>query len=139
MSWWSDGTSNQFLIGERHIPQGRLGECDQAAVQAQDWAKGWDCSILVTAEATDAGSHGRAIQMATDADGRPWHNSSMRLLRPQDQKDGAPINSGFGSYHPGTCNFLLGDGAVRGCSITTAYDILAAYGDTKDGKSVSLQ
>ena len=137
MSWWQDGTSNQIVVGEKHIPQSRLGECNPPPRASNGWTTVWDCSILVTAEDTDAGTHGRAIQMATDANGNPWHGGAMRLLRPQDHKDVAPINSGFGSYHPGTCNFLMGDGAVRGFSITTAYETLAALGDTKDGKSIS--
>jgi hypothetical protein len=46
---------------------------------------------------------------------------------------------GFGSWHPGVCQFLIGDGAVRSISTTTPLDpILAALGDASDGVSVSL-
>jgi prepilin-type processing-associated H-X9-DG protein len=139
ISWWQDGTSNQFVLGEKHIPQGKLGQCTP-----NDASNAWDCSILCTATDGAAGAHGRAIQQGStrNSDGTlsPYHRGAMRLLRPKDHSGNEIIiDSGFGSYHPGTSNFLLGDGSVRGCSITTAYDILAAFGDTKDGKSVSLQ
>ncbi len=136
MSWWSDGTSNQIVLGEKHIPIGKVGECNPTP--GDPWATMYDCSIFVTAGATDAGAHGRAIQMATTDDGQPWHNTTMRLLRPQDHKETPTINSGFGSYHTGVCNFLLGDGSVQAFGVTTAYTILAAYGDVKDGRAVSL-
>ena len=136
MSWWSDGTSNQIVIGERHIPLGKVGQCDPT--ERVSWSTMYDCSMLATSAATDPGSHGRALQMATTPEGKAWHNSAMRLLRPQDHQTTATINSGFGSYHTGVCNFLLGDGSVQAFGITMSYDVLAAYGDVKDGRSVSL-
>ena len=138
MSWWSDGTSNQIVIGEKHIPLGKLGECNPGGGTAAVY----DCSILAAATAQDSAQHGRAIQMGSivNADGTltPWHDSAPRLLRPQDHQDTMIINSGFGSYHPGVCGFLLGDGSVRTFSITTEYRILCALGDTKDGLTVSV-
>jgi prepilin-type N-terminal cleavage/methylation domain-containing protein len=136
MSWWADGTSNQIVIGEKHIPLGKLGQCDPAAGSASTW----DCSILCTAGAGDAGAHGRAIQMGINSDGTPHHIGAKRLLRPQDHREPTDyiINSGFGSYHTSVCSFLLGDGSVQSFGVTAAYEILAAYGDTKDGLAVSM-
>src|SRR5439155_9687070 len=34
-------------------------------------------------------------------------------------------NQRFGSYHPGVCQFLLGDGSVRGLKVTTRGSFLA--------------
>ncbi|MCL2623244.1 MAG: DUF1559 domain-containing protein [Planctomycetaceae bacterium] len=138
MSWWSDGTSNQIVIGEKHIPLGKLGQCTPT-----DAYNAWDCSILCTAADGAAGAHGRAIQQGSnrESDGRltPFHRGAMRLLRPQDhQKDVLIIDSGFGSYHTSVSSFLLGDGSVQSFGITMSYDVLAAYGDTKDGRSVSF-
>ena len=140
MSWWADGTSNQIVIGERHIPLGKIGVCNPDAGAADTW----DCSMLCTAESGDAGAHGRAIQMGvinnSDGTTRPHHVGAERLLRPQDHLGPSDIiiNSGFGSYHTSVCNFLLGDGSVQTFSLTAAYETLAAFGDTKDGLSVSL-
>jgi prepilin-type N-terminal cleavage/methylation domain-containing protein len=141
MSWWSDGTTNQIVIGEKHIPLGKLGECNTDQPENKT-SEVYDCSMLCSAESAESGSHGRAIQMgvSVSADGTrtPYHLGAMRLLRPQDHQNVAIINSGFGSYHPGVCGFLLGDGSVRSVSITTEYRILCALGDTKDGIAVSI-
>jgi prepilin-type processing-associated H-X9-DG protein len=48
------------------------------------------------------------------------------------------IDFGFGSSHPGTLNFALGDGAVRGVSVTTHPRILADLSIVNDGNAVSL-
>jgi prepilin-type processing-associated H-X9-DG protein len=47
--------------------------------------------------------------------------------------------AGFGSWHPGVCNFLLGDGSVRGIANTTGKTILKGYAAVSDGETVSLQ
>ena len=139
MSWWSDGTSNQIVVGEKHIPLGEVGRCNPGGGAHQTW----DCSILCAAESGDSGAHGRAIQQGVTSDGLPYHRQARRLLRPQDhlpsQNPPVPIiDSGFGSYHTSVCNFLVGDGSVHAFSITMDYAALAAWGDTKSGRSVSL-
>jgi hypothetical protein len=44
----------------------------------------------------------------------------------------------FGSYHPDICNFLLGDGSVRGIGIPTSTKVLMALSDVSDGETVSI-
>ena len=44
----------------------------------------------------------------------------------------------FGSWHPGVCQFVLGDGAVRGVSSTTANSVLYSMSCVRDGLSVAL-
>jgi prepilin-type processing-associated H-X9-DG protein len=45
---------------------------------------------------------------------------------------------GFGSWHTGTTNFVLGDGSVRGLSDSVRPNILAMLGVVNDGKSVAI-
>jgi len=59
---------------------------------------------------------------------------------------GFPIASGgndtatdflsFGSWHPGTCNFVFGDGSIRGLSPATDTELLGALCNRADGKVI---
>ena len=44
----------------------------------------------------------------------------------------------FGSYHPGVCNFVFGDGSVHSLATTTSLEVLALLGDRRDGQVVDL-
>jgi hypothetical protein len=85
----------------------------------------------------DLGTAGRFV-----LDG-PWGDYQFPLQKgnekaePADQ--GAIYHHGFGSSHPGVSNFALGDGAVRGVSVTTPVNpILISLALVSDGMSVAL-
>ena len=42
----------------------------------------------------------------------------------------------FGSYHPGVCNFVLGDGSVRAISVTIDTTTLGRLADRADGLTI---
>jgi prepilin-type processing-associated H-X9-DG protein len=48
------------------------------------------------------------------------------------------MSFGFGSHHPGTVNFTLGDGSVRGVSVTTMPRLLVYLADVSDGNAATL-
>jgi len=135
IEWLSDGTSNQFMLGEKHIPKNRLGKCDGSITSsAFAWQEIWsaDCSYLSTG-VWGINSSGRSFWT--------WGGQLTIAKGPNDSKsdDYVPTHHyAFGSYHPSTCNFLLGDGSVRGVSVTTPYSVLAAFSDTRDGKNETL-
>jgi prepilin-type N-terminal cleavage/methylation domain-containing protein len=149
-TWWRDGTSNQFITGEKHIPPSALGRCRGSDDDGDDGRRyRSDCSILNAGQWRSV-SAGRVLQY-----GRDLSNNNVRgwaLAQPNDgdrpnaagrYRHGAFDDSGgtafgFGSWHPGTCQFLLGDGAIRSVSVTTPIEILAALSDVSDGTSVSL-
>jgi prepilin-type processing-associated H-X9-DG protein len=137
-AWWADGTSNQIVIGEKHIPFGKLDECDPA----KGSAFAYDCSILCAHNNTDnSAQHGRVIQMGvvSATDSTPYHRQGVRLFRPQDHVTGVVVrDSGFGSYHAGTCNFLLGDGSVQAFSNTIGPEALSTWANVSSGKTVTL-
>ncbi|MGL4943015.1 MAG: DUF1559 domain-containing protein [Thermoguttaceae bacterium] len=133
-SYWADGTSNQIVFGEKHIPTGGVGVCANSA-------RSWDC--------TYSHSKGDELSARTFNVGRPIFptNTSSASMEPIARGPSAfagveyPRRDNlysFGSPHSGVCHFLVGDGAVRAVSVTTARDVLVALAEVNDGKSVSL-
>ena len=136
MAWWKDGTSNQFLIGEKHIPSNRLEKCefkDTGGVYA-DCA---DCTYFTGGNAWTCPGAARSF--------RGFDNGGIYgLAYPTDKDlergDRAPLfHYGFGSAHPGVCNFLYGDGSVHSVSVTTSTaNVLIPMADVSDGLAVSV-
>ena len=132
ISWWSDGSSNQLIFGEKHIPANHEFICESSA-------RSWDCTY-------------------THAVGDPHSSRNFNVGRPIHElgAEGAPEaiarspndfagidyprrqNYSFGSVHASVCLFLMGDGAVRSVSVSTPREIMIALGEVNDGRSVSL-
>jgi hypothetical protein len=133
-AWMSDGTSNQLLIGEKFIPLRRLGP-------SHDPDNGGHRAYSADATYIMSGSWkvgaARALQTGVDADG-PY---GFLLARPGEFEGTTsvyttpePVNDyGFGSSHPGICNFGLGDGSVRAIAVTTPDRTLARLSNCTDG------
>ena len=135
IAWWSDGTSNQIIIGEKHIPQNRLGQCSHADTGGVS-AFAADCSYFVSGSGWDAAGMGRSFR-GWDV-GNRWGIASAGD-KVYELNDRGPLwNYGFGSSHPGVCQFAIGDGAVRSFPTTTSIDILIALATVNDGIAVSL-
>jgi len=133
-AWWSDGTSNQLCFGEKHIPSwangstdGNANYWDGAWYQVGDAIRSynvarcvWDTPYLFAKSINDSVSaNGRAPNAAKDGVGE----EAWQML---------------GSSHPGSCNFLLGDGSVRSVDITVRPLIITQLTNVQDGSTVSL-
>ena len=123
-SWWSDGTSNQIVYGEKHIPLGSLNKCE--GVNGNDGK--WDCAWHWIND-YDPWSIARAAVTDYPVIAR----SPKARVTPDRIYDIA-----FGSYHPGVCNFLLGDGSVHAVSVTLPGDIFHHLCVVNDGNAVTL-
>jgi len=135
----TDGTSNQFVFGEKHIPLGLLGTCNPALDVNGSTSRDAgisDCGILSN------GTYSSAV-FARSFVG--MFNLEQTISKPSDHSagsgtygQGSRFHYSFGSYHPGVCMFALGDGSVQSVSVTTPHTILRAMSDVSDGLAVSL-
>ncbi|MGL4943387.1 MAG: DUF1559 domain-containing protein [Thermoguttaceae bacterium] len=135
--WWSDGSSNQIVVGEKHVCQEYLGQCSDSTSGNPNRTRIGDCSILTTGD------------WNTMPAARSFHARFARS--PQDNPAALATGSTqigdengyphWGSAHAGIVQFLIGDGAVRSVSITTttgANGIIGMLGNTEDKRAVSL-
>ena len=133
----SDGLSNQFFVGEKHIPLGRLGNCtaDKRDPVYGNPTNTDDCSYLTTGHVG-----GVSAERAFVSAGAFWPISVPKDFSGVDfEAYFGAHHYGFGSYHPSVCQFLLGDGSVRSISVTTSVEnVLAPLSIVNDGVSVAL-
>jgi len=129
-----DGTSNQLMVGEKHIPVNRMEKCDEAFYWDGAPNVG-DCSYLLSGNAYGTLASARSFRWGA---GVPY-----RLATPRDKSLEADnvfihLQYGFGSAHTSVANFVLGDGSVQAVSVTTPPELLVWLSDVADGNSVSL-
>jgi prepilin-type N-terminal cleavage/methylation domain-containing protein len=123
MSRWEDGSSNQFLSGEKHIPLEKLKACEATS---SDNSKSFDCSYLTASDGTNAFGSVRPMVVHQDNVANAANSGSgvFGVWRPIDDAASSDLIWGsyrtrvaFGSYHPGICNFLFGDGSLWASSL----------------------
>ena len=127
-SWWSDGTSNQIVVGEKHIPSARLGKCGQNGDNG--WRDQGDCAILST-------TYGFSASLA-----RQIHPLGSILGRGPNSFSGDGDNPiavyGFGSHHTSVIQFLLGDASVQAISNTATIRVMESLARVNSGVAVSI-
>lgn len=127
MPWWSDGSSNIIMIGEKNIPAEDLNT---------DKYYRRDGSILFSHWGFQDLNHARYIHRDYPPLARSAHDKTDFLLNEDNENYGQYI--GFGSWHPGVCNFAFGDGSVRALNNTIPGTILHRLADVCDGGPVSF-
>lgn len=117
----TDGLSNTAMVGEKHIATPQCLNIGHSR-RGQWW----------TEQCHDG-------EVLTNAAGGSWayyvRNLNQPLARGVQDTLTNPVTS-FGSWHPGVCQFVLGDGSVRAVSNTTAVQVLGNLGDMRDGEPV---
>jgi hypothetical protein len=128
-AWWSDGTSNELVFAEVHIPSEHLGLCkEHNALPNITRAQMGDCSYL--------SSRPEVHPSGGNYEWRPWTvmrstvdnipingtvSSNGYAIAKEPNAYSSPTDSSwatysFGSYHPGVFNAALGDGAILSIS-----------------------
>jgi prepilin-type N-terminal cleavage/methylation domain-containing protein len=100
----TDGLSNTFFIGEKHIRLGQFGNGNSEG----------DGSVY----------NGDVLSFHARAAG----TSNPLALGPTER-----FRTQFGSYHPGICQFAFGDGSVRAIPVNITPSILNALAQRDDG------
>ncbi len=108
----TDGTSNTFLFGEKHIRPNSLRGLNE------------DRSVFSGVRNT----HRRMAGIAPNGDLRP-------LLPPRAQTP-ALANSSFGGPHSGVCQFVFGDGSVKPVKTTVDLYTLTYLVTRNDGEAI---
>ena len=111
----TDGLSNTLLFGEKHIVPGTFGMNRPASLT---WEFG-DGSIY-------NGDHPWVVS-------RPAGQGHLLALYPTAQFAGQ-----FGSWHPGVCQFVLGDGSVRALQNSINGTTLGNLSQRNDGRPVEF-
>ena len=112
----TDGTSNTFMVGEKHVKLGEFGVGGYAV----------------------GGGGGQGDGCIYNGDPQSENSSrvagsSYLLARPTDTYDGQ-----FGSYHPGVCQFVFCDGTVHVLPHSTDGTTLSRLAKRNDGYTVNL-
>jgi prepilin-type processing-associated H-X9-DG protein len=148
-AWLQDGMSNQIMIGEKHIPPNRLGKCTKKnnERQSSNDPDMLDCSYINTGLSRTLSS-ARAIRRnipatTTVSDSNPssWPAANVNGIHRVDEKTADNVHwqdIGLGSYHPGACNLLFGDGTVHSMPPTTHVLIIGMLAFVFDGNAVQL-
>jgi len=130
MGRWRDGTSNQFLFAEKHIPTWALRPISGYGAR---WNGGYQLTF------TDGLAYNIARPVSSDARlfarSPTDPNTQTRNRDPHGAQEGREM---LGSSHPNVVNFLLGDGSVRAVSKTTQPFLIWQLTHVSDGVSVSL-
>jgi hypothetical protein len=122
-----DGTANSLMIGEKHLTfdfqEGR-----------NNGTRGDDRSIFNGD--SELGPAARIAGHVWGANGQPIAGTEMPLAKgPADRYQPRFV---FGSWHPGTCQFVMADASVRPIQVNIANETLARLSCREDGMPVTV-
>jgi len=149
MAWWTDGSSNQIILGEKHLPPVVLDRCLRGDVvnlnsygEDLKYSQLADCSYLVGGEVYTV-TMGRYVRVSgsNSAVGSSDIATGARELAILGSERATVLGSTygrFGSAHPDVVNFLFGDGSVHALPLSLPAKILACLGTVNDGNTVVI-
>jgi len=126
-----DGTSNTFMAGEKHVPQGMFGRLKVGDGSIY-------CGIWTTYSGRAAGIGHPLAKGPTDVTPTravPRPPGSTGTWRPGND---AVYAKKFGSWHPGVCQFVFCDGSVKPVKTSIDEETLARFAARNDGLVATL-
>jgi prepilin-type N-terminal cleavage/methylation domain-containing protein/prepilin-type processing-associated H-X9-DG protein len=108
----TDGMSNTFLFGEKHIRPNSLRGRNE------------DRSVF--------GGQNNSIRRMAGIQA----NGNLRPLRPPHDQNGALANTSFGGPHPGVCQFVFCDGSVKAIRTSVSLQTLTVLITRNDGQVI---
>jgi prepilin-type N-terminal cleavage/methylation domain-containing protein/prepilin-type processing-associated H-X9-DG protein len=127
----TDGTSNTFMVGEKHVPAGMFGRLKVGDGSIY-------CGIWTVYSGRAAGIGLPLAKGPNDLDpmpNLPRPAGSTGTWRPGTD---AAYAKRFGSWHTGICNFAFCDGSVKAMSVNTDEETLARLASRHEGLVVNL-
>ena len=130
----SDGVSNTFLLGEKHIDpkyyeKGNLIGSDDYSLYC-----GADQDTLRT---TYCGTYNRANEHASSLSFVRDENNARFPIRDSSELNDEESSKRFGSAHSGSLNMALCDGSVQSVSYDIDWQVYNCKGDRADGMQAS--
>jgi prepilin-type N-terminal cleavage/methylation domain-containing protein len=135
----TDGLSNTFMIGEKHVQLGQFGIApNDCSIYNGDMTGGtgtiWDSYACATRSAGLGGGDAAGTYQGIAQGGNGYAGGNT---------NGYPIASSlndtawkFGSYHPGICQFVFADGTVHPINVNCPLNILDNLANIGDGNVV---
>ncbi|HBT78017.1 MAG TPA: hypothetical protein DEB39_14090 [Planctomycetaceae bacterium] len=114
MAWWSDGTTNQIIVGEKYMRQNDLYNNIYDATWFMD-------------QGDSIGGIFRTIGGYVPVARSEYETNECQHFKRR-----------FGSWHPGICHFLIGDGSVRGIATSVPVETMSRLIVVNDGNAVTL-
>jgi hypothetical protein len=127
----TDGLSNQLFVGEKYIYKDDIDQCDYSTDTGtpDGRRRTSDCAIL-------GGAGWSALPIERSLNGGIASSSNEKV-----QSWYKEPNKQWGGIHTGVCQFLLGDGSVRGITVTIptgVNSLFARLGNVSDGNPVQI-
>jgi prepilin-type N-terminal cleavage/methylation domain-containing protein len=110
-----DGSSNTFMLGEKHIAQGDLGN------KLYDFCIYWG---------------GTGASASNSSIGRQAGSNFPLVINIADTTYASNAGASFGSWHTGLVQFVYADGSVHGLSTSIAGSTLGLLANANDGQPI---
>lgn len=137
----TDGTSNVFIVGEKHVKANEFGQCCGSTSADGGWyftSGSWreyqvarNIRYRIANGPLDDGSrYGRGGYVSDGIAAGTWNTHG------ETARSSAARSMGFGSWHTAVCQFVRADGSVAAVDIGIPQSVRRYLGDCQDGETV---